>query len=129
MQVITFLSAVFDKEGIKVDKERMRVEEGAVRAGGMSKLCPLQLGGGAEHFTWDTSLLCGHKIKEINPGVTDAMNSLSCPMRIGLTGTAVQNKYEELWCILDWANPGSLRSVKPRGLGWTPPRRSWPRLG
>ena len=49
-----------------------------------------------------------HKIKEMNPGVTHAMKSLSCPMRIGLTGTAVQNKYEELWCLLDWDNPGCL---------------------
>ena len=105
MQVITFLSAVFDNEGIKVDKERMRVEEGAVRAGGMSKLCPLQLGGGAEHFTWDTSLLCGHKIKEINPGVTDAMNSLSCPMRIGLTGTALQKKVQRVVVPLGLGQP------------------------
>jgi len=53
-----------------------------------------------------------HKIKEINSGVTRALKSFSCKMRIGLTGTALQNKYEELWCLLDWANPGCLGSAK-----------------
>ncbi len=28
-----------------------------------------------------------------------------------MTGTPLQNKYDELWCILDWANPGSLDSL------------------
>ena len=37
---------------------------------------------------------------------------LECKRRIGLTGTALQNKYEELWCLLDWANPGCLGSCK-----------------
>jgi SNF2 family DNA or RNA helicase len=33
-------------------------------------------------------------------------------MRIGLTGTAIQNSYEELWTLLDWANPGSVGTVR-----------------
>ena len=53
-----------------------------------------------------------HKIKEMQSGVTRAMKAFSCQVRIGLTGTALQNKYEELWCLLDWANPGCLGSVK-----------------
>lgn len=28
--------------------------------------------------------------------------------RIGLTGTVMQNTYDELWCLLNWACPGSL---------------------
>ena len=52
-----------------------------------------------------------HKIKESKSGVTIALKSLSCTSRIGLTGTALQNKYEELWCLLDWANPGCLGSL------------------
>ena len=53
-----------------------------------------------------------HKIKEKNSGTTRALKSLSCLKRIGLTGTALQNKYEELWCLLDWANPGCLGSLE-----------------
>ena len=44
-----------------------------------------------------------HKIKEMN------LHAMKCSMRIGMNGTAVQTKYEELWCLLDWANPGCLR--------------------
>ena len=32
------------------------------------------------------------------------------PIRIALTGTAIQNSYMELWTLLDWANPGSVGS-------------------
>jgi len=34
------------------------------------------------------------------------------PIRIALTGTAIQNSYMELWTLLDWANPGSVGSEK-----------------
>ena len=30
------------------------------------------------------------------------------PIRIALTGTAIQNSYMELWTLLDWVNPGSV---------------------
>ncbi|XP_023325018.1 DNA excision repair protein ERCC-6-like 2 [Eurytemora carolleeae] len=53
-----------------------------------------------------------HRIKEPTSAVTRALKSLECKRRIGLTGTALQNKYEELWCLLDWANPGCLGSCK-----------------
>ena len=52
-----------------------------------------------------------HKIKEVSSGVTRALKSLPARARVGLTGTALQNKYEELWCLLDWANPGCLGSM------------------
>lgn len=32
--------------------------------------------------------------------------------RFGLTGTAIQNSYNELWTILDWTNPGKLGTSK-----------------
>ena len=32
--------------------------------------------------------------------------------RIGLTGTPLQNRLLEFWCVLDWANPGSLGNSK-----------------
>ncbi|KAH9953604.1 P-loop containing nucleoside triphosphate hydrolase protein [Russula dissimulans] len=34
------------------------------------------------------------------------------PIRIALTGTAIQNSYMELWTLLDWANPGSVGTEK-----------------
>ena len=43
--------------------------------------------------------------------MTRALKSLPVRARVGLTGTALQNKYEELWCLLDWANPGCLGSM------------------
>lgn len=49
-----------------------------------------------------------HKIKEQKAGVTQAMNEINALCRIGLTGTAIQNRYQELWTLLNWANPGKL---------------------
>jgi len=34
------------------------------------------------------------------------------PIRIALTGTAIQNSYMEFWTLLDWANPGSVGTEK-----------------
>ncbi|RDW79891.1 hypothetical protein BP6252_04529 [Coleophoma cylindrospora] len=47
-----------------------------------------------------------HQLKERNSETTQAMNDLNALCRIGLTGTAIQNKYEELWTLLNWTNPG-----------------------
>lgn len=33
-------------------------------------------------------------------------------IRFGLTGTAIQNSYRELWTVLDWTNPGSVGTDK-----------------
>ncbi|XP_072715552.1 DNA excision repair protein ERCC-6-like 2 isoform X3 [Ciconia boyciana] len=38
------------------------------------------------------------------------MKSLKCSVRIGLTGTILQNNMKELWCVMDWAVPGLLGS-------------------
>lgn len=48
-----------------------------------------------------------HTIKEIGSEVTKAMNDVNALCRIGMTGTAIQNKYEELWTLLNWTNPGT----------------------
>ncbi|OAA63029.1 DNA excision repair protein [Cordyceps fumosorosea ARSEF 2679] len=48
-----------------------------------------------------------HKLKGHNSETTKAMNEINALCRIGLTGTAIQNKYEELWTLLDWTNPGN----------------------
>ncbi|KAF5507052.1 Switch 2 [Colletotrichum aenigma] len=47
-----------------------------------------------------------HQIKERSSEITKAMNDVNALCRIGLTGTAIQNKYEELWTLLNWTNPG-----------------------
>uniref|UniRef100_A0A673MBE0 ERCC excision repair 6 like 2 n=1 Tax=Sinocyclocheilus rhinocerous TaxID=307959 RepID=A0A673MBE0_9TELE len=35
---------------------------------------------------------------------------MRCKVRVGLTGTILQNNLEELWCVMDWAIPGCLGS-------------------
>jgi SNF2 family DNA or RNA helicase len=52
-----------------------------------------------------------HIIKERRSGTTEAMNEVNALCRIGLTGTAIQNKYEELWTLLNWTNPGQFGPV------------------
>ncbi|KAI6711405.1 hypothetical protein JHW43_006066 [Diplocarpon mali] len=47
-----------------------------------------------------------HQLKEPSSATTQAMNGINALCRIGLTGTAIQNKYEELWTLLNWTNPG-----------------------
>ncbi|KAI1402532.1 P-loop containing nucleoside triphosphate hydrolase protein [Hypoxylon fuscum] len=52
-----------------------------------------------------------HLIKDIKADVTVAMNQVNALCRIGLTGTAIQNKYEELWALLNWTNPGQFGTL------------------
>lgn len=52
-----------------------------------------------------------HKIKERKSETTKSMNEINALCRIGLTGTAIQNRYEELWTLLNWTNPGVLGPV------------------
>jgi len=163
VQVIAFLSALFNKEGNSEDKRRIReLKTGDRKVQPVLVVCPSSVLCNWEeelstwgHFavvrfhkgekeeslriakkgsievvltTFDTARQhreelnmvdwkmmvvdeC-HKIKEMQSGITRAMKAFSCQVRIGLTGTALQNKYEELWCLLDWANPGCLGSVK-----------------
>ena len=47
-----------------------------------------------------------HQLKEPTSATTQSMNQVNSLCRIGLTGTAIQNKYEELWTLLNWTNPG-----------------------
>jgi SNF2 family DNA or RNA helicase len=52
-----------------------------------------------------------HKIKERTSETTQSMNEINALCRIGLTGTAIQNRYEELWTLLNWTNPGILGPI------------------
>ncbi|KAK4148055.1 switch 2 [Dichotomopilus funicola] len=47
-----------------------------------------------------------HVLKDRRSETTQAMDCVNALSRIGLTGTAIQNKYEELWTLLNWTNPG-----------------------
>jgi DNA excision repair protein ERCC-6-like 2 len=47
-----------------------------------------------------------HIVKERKSETTQSLNDVNALCRIGLTGTAIQNKYEELWTLLNWTNPG-----------------------
>ncbi|EDV23386.1 uncharacterized protein TRIADDRAFT_11949, partial [Trichoplax adhaerens] len=52
-----------------------------------------------------------HRLKDGKSKVTIAMKNIKCRRRIGLTGTAMQNRLSEFWCLLDWANPGCLGTL------------------
>ncbi|NXY13162.1 ER6L2 protein, partial [Atrichornis clamosus] len=51
-----------------------------------------------------------HRIKNPKAQITQTLKSLKCSVRIGLTGTILQNNMKELWCVMDWAVPGLLGS-------------------
>uniref|UniRef100_A0A2K6GPR7 DNA excision repair protein ERCC-6-like 2 n=1 Tax=Propithecus coquereli TaxID=379532 RepID=A0A2K6GPR7_PROCO len=51
-----------------------------------------------------------HRIKNPKARVTEVMKALKCNVRVGLTGTILQNNMKELWCVMDWAVPGLLGS-------------------
>ncbi|CAO2596421.1 DNA excision repair protein ERCC-6-like 2, partial [Lemmus lemmus] len=51
-----------------------------------------------------------HRIKNPKAQITEVMKAVKCKVRIGLTGTILQNNMKELWCVMDWAVPGLLGS-------------------
>ncbi|KKA30071.1 hypothetical protein TD95_005032 [Thielaviopsis punctulata] len=51
-----------------------------------------------------------HRLKDGASHTTRAMREVNALCRIGLTGTAIQNNYDELWTLLDWALPGGFGS-------------------
>ncbi|KAI0879147.1 P-loop containing nucleoside triphosphate hydrolase protein [Hypoxylon argillaceum] len=53
-----------------------------------------------------------HCIKDPAAGITRSMNLVNSLCRIGLTGTAIQNNYEELWALLNWTNPGQFGTMR-----------------
>eukprot|EP00058_Branchiostoma_floridae_P015028 XP_002600516.1 hypothetical protein BRAFLDRAFT_205490 [Branchiostoma floridae] len=64
-------------------------------------------------FEWSAVIVdeC-HKIKEKKAKITEAMGRLRVRRRVGLTGTILQNNLMEMWCVLNWANPGCLGDDK-----------------
>ncbi|KAJ8516205.1 hypothetical protein ONZ45_g6480 [Pleurotus djamor] len=53
-----------------------------------------------------------HRLKTDTAKITQALHQFVCTRRFGLTGTAIQNSYDELWTIIDWTNPGRLGTRK-----------------
>lgn len=52
-----------------------------------------------------------HQVKGRSSETTLAMNEINALCRIGLTGTAIQNSYDELWTLLNWTNPGKFGPI------------------
>jgi hypothetical protein len=52
------------------------------------------------------------KIKTPAIRLTDAAKGMNIGFRIALTGTPVENRLADLWCIIDAANPGCLGDLK-----------------
>ena len=52
-----------------------------------------------------------HQIKGRQSETTQSMNEINALCRIGLTGTAIQNSYDELWTLLNWTNPGKFGPI------------------
>ncbi|GAA6011499.1 hypothetical protein JCM10207_002640 [Rhodosporidiobolus poonsookiae] len=52
-----------------------------------------------------------HKVKNPKSATTHALHQFNTPFRYGLTGTAIQNRLSEFWCILNWAVPGKVGTL------------------
>ncbi len=52
------------------------------------------------------------KIKTPGVRITDAAKGMNCTFRVALTGTPVENRLADLWCIIDGVHPGLLGDLK-----------------
>ena len=63
--------------------------------------------------TWSACVFDeAHQLKNDKTKRYEAAYSLQKERRFGLSGTVMQNSYDELWCLFDWACPGSLGDVR-----------------
>ncbi|XP_040844802.1 DNA excision repair protein ERCC-6-like 2 isoform X3 [Ochotona curzoniae] len=97
--------------GNKKDNELMRIKqrkcEVALTTYETLRLCLDEL----NSLEWAAVVVDeAHRIKNPTARVTEVMKALKCSVRIGLTGTILQNNMKELWCVMDWAVPGLLGS-------------------
>uniref|UniRef100_A0A8H7XTQ6 Helicase ATP-binding domain-containing protein n=1 Tax=Psilocybe cubensis TaxID=181762 RepID=A0A8H7XTQ6_PSICU len=53
-----------------------------------------------------------HRLKDKNTQLSTSCSRFLTPLRYGLTGTAIQNNYNEFWALLDWTNPGEVGTLK-----------------
>nr|XP_023400449.1 DNA excision repair protein ERCC-6-like 2 isoform X2 [Loxodonta africana] len=97
--------------GNKKDSELIRVKQGkceiALTTYETLRLCLDEF----NSLEWSAVIVDeAHRIKNPTARVTEVMKALKCNVRIGLTGTILQNNMKELWCVMDWAVPGLLGS-------------------
>jgi SNF2 family DNA or RNA helicase len=52
------------------------------------------------------------KVKNPTAQITSAVKGMKAQLRLAMTGTPVENGLSELWCIVDWAQPGRLGGQK-----------------
>ncbi|XP_007497994.3 DNA excision repair protein ERCC-6-like 2 isoform X1 [Monodelphis domestica] len=98
--------------GNKKDNELNRIKQGkceiALTTYETLRLCLDDL----NSIEWSAIIVDeAHRIKNPKARVTEVMKALKCNVRIGLTGTILQNNMKELWCVMDWAMPGLLGSM------------------
>ncbi|XP_022055664.2 DNA excision repair protein ERCC-6-like 2 isoform X1 [Acanthochromis polyacanthus] len=98
--------------GLRKEEELTRIRKGRVEIALTTyetlRLCLDQF----NKIDWSAVVVDeAHKIKNPNSQITQAMKELRCKIRIGLTGTILQNNLEELWCVMDWAAPGCLGNL------------------
>ncbi len=51
-------------------------------------------------------------VKNPTAGVTNAIKGIKARLRLACTGTPIENGLSELWCIMDFAQPGRLSSYR-----------------
>ncbi|XP_044052654.1 DNA excision repair protein ERCC-6-like 2 isoform X2 [Siniperca chuatsi] len=88
--------------GLRKEEELARIKKGRVEIALTTyetlRLCLDQF----NNIDWSAVVVDeAHKIKNPNSQITQAMKDLKCKIRIGLTGTILQNNLEELWCVMD----------------------------
>ncbi|KAJ8414044.1 hypothetical protein AAFF_G00066420 [Aldrovandia affinis] len=98
--------------GTRKDEEFARVRRGrceiALTTYETLRLCLDQF----NSINWSAVIVDeAHKIKNPNSHITQAMKAMRCKVRVGLTGTILQNNLEELWCVMDWAIPNCLGTL------------------
>ncbi|GAA6223154.1 DNA excision repair protein ERCC-6-like 2 [Lates japonicus] len=98
--------------GLRKEEELARIKKGRIEIALTTyetlRLCLDQF----NNIDWSAVVVDeAHKIKNPSSQITQAMKELKCKIRIGLTGTILQNNLEELWCVMDWAIPGCLGSL------------------
>ncbi|XP_023658716.2 DNA excision repair protein ERCC-6-like 2 isoform X1 [Paramormyrops kingsleyae] len=99
--------------GTRKDEEFARVQRGrceiALTTYETLRLCMDQF----NSINWSAIIVDeAHKIKNPSSQITQAMKWMKCRVRVGLTGTVLQNNLEELWCVMDWANPSCLGTLE-----------------
>nr|XP_025043681.1 DNA excision repair protein ERCC-6-like 2 isoform X2 [Pelodiscus sinensis] len=97
--------------GSRKDNELSRIKQGkfeiALTTYETLRLCLDEL----NSLEWSAVIVDeAHRIKNPKAQITQTMKALKCSVRIGLTGTILQNNMKELWCVMDWAIPGLLGS-------------------